>query len=176
MNPERKLVSIQKIDKIVPIEGADSIELCHILGWQVIAKKGEFKENDHCGYFEIDSKLPIRPWSEFLASKGYKIKTMKLNRFGGVISQGLALPLETFKDEYEFIKNKGVGDDITEIIGVEHCDTEKTRMRKKDSIDLALKKMSKEFPYSFLLKFNLFNKYYRNKLKKYYENREGKYN
>ena len=47
----RKLASVQKIGKITPIEGADRIELVHVLGWQVVAKKGEFKEGDYCVYF-----------------------------------------------------------------------------------------------------------------------------
>ena len=30
----RKLASIQRVWKIEPIEGADRIELSHVLGWQ----------------------------------------------------------------------------------------------------------------------------------------------
>ena len=105
----RHLASIQKIWKLTPIEGADRIELAHILGWQCVVNKGIFKEGDLCVYFEIDSFLPIRPEYEFLRKSSYKdspilgegfrLKTMK---FRGQISQGLALPLEDvgilFKD------------------------------------------------------------------------------
>ena len=37
----RKLASIQRIWKIEPIDGADRIELAHILGWQCVVNKGQ---------------------------------------------------------------------------------------------------------------------------------------
>ncbi len=91
----RELAYVAKIAWVRPIQGADNIELVGILGWTCIAKKNEFKEGDLAIYFEIDSKLPATEWSEFLASKNYKVKTMKLNKFK-VISQGLALPASAF--------------------------------------------------------------------------------
>lgn len=97
----RKLASIQKIKEIAPIEDADKIELVKILGWQCIAKKGEFKPGDLCIYFEIDSFLPIREEYGFLRAssykksellgEGYKLKTQKMR---GQISQGLCLKLD----------------------------------------------------------------------------------
>lgn len=92
---ERELAYVVKVGWVRPIEGADNIELIGINGWTCIAKIGEFKEDDLAVYFEIDSKLPEADWSEFMASKGYKVKTMKLNKFK-VISQGLALPASAF--------------------------------------------------------------------------------
>ena len=50
----RNLATIQKIDWIKPIEGADKIEFCGILGWEcVIAKKDNFKENSKRKVIEI---------------------------------------------------------------------------------------------------------------------------
>jgi len=68
----RKLASIQKIWKIEPIEGADRIELAHVLGWQCVVNKGQFSEMDMAVYFEVDSFLPIRPEFEFLRASSYK--------------------------------------------------------------------------------------------------------
>ena len=45
---ERKLASIQRIGKVLPIEGADAIEIVMINSWKVVSKKGEFKEGDLC--------------------------------------------------------------------------------------------------------------------------------
>lgn len=97
----RKLVTVQKITNIIPIDGADSIELAQILGWQCVVKKDKFKIGDWCIYFEIDSFLPIEPKYEFLRSncykkldnlgEGFRIRTRK---FRGQISQGLVMPLE----------------------------------------------------------------------------------
>lgn len=45
---ERRLAHVERIDWIRPIDGADNIELCGVLGWQcVIAKKDNFKVGDY---------------------------------------------------------------------------------------------------------------------------------
>ncbi len=88
---ERRLVSIQTIDAIAPIAGADKIEQARVMGWTVVIKKGEFAVGDPCVFFEIDSVLPDGPaWSEFLRPRGFRVRTLKLR---GVLSQGLALPV-----------------------------------------------------------------------------------
>ena len=87
---ERVLASIEKVENIRPIPDADAIEVASIKGWNIVVKKGEFKEGDLCVYCEIDSVLPMRPEFEFLANKKYRIKTIKLR---GQVSQGIAFPL-----------------------------------------------------------------------------------
>lgn len=47
---KRKLASVQYVHRITPIEGADRIECVHVLGWQCVADKGQFKIGDHCVY------------------------------------------------------------------------------------------------------------------------------
>jgi RNA ligase (TIGR02306 family) len=120
----RKLVSIKKIRKLMPIKGADFIELAMIDDWTCIVKKSEFKEGDSAVYFEIDSLLPEEPRYEFLSSSKkdyfgvpkYRIKTMKMK---GVLSQGLALPLDLFPELDEH--NEGC---VASIIKVEKYDPE----------------------------------------------------
>ncbi len=101
----RKLASVEVIWKIEPIEGADNIELVHVLGWQCVVDKGLFKPMDRCVYFEIDSFLPIEDRYEFLRKtsyknsdimgEGFRLKTIK---FKGKVSQGLVLPLYCFPE------------------------------------------------------------------------------
>ena len=43
---ERKLAHIELIESLSPIDGADKIEVAHVLGWQCVVKKGEFFTND----------------------------------------------------------------------------------------------------------------------------------
>jgi len=93
---DRKLVSIQHIANLEPIEGADKIEKATILGWKCVTQKGNFKVGDLCLFFEVDSLIPKKSWSEFLF-KGDKadkqevrLRTVRLRK---QISQGLALPL-----------------------------------------------------------------------------------
>lgn len=124
----RKLASIQRIWKIEPIEGADRIELAHVLGWQCVVNKGQFKEMDPAVYFEIDSFLPVRPEFEFLRSSSYKntdimgegfrLRTMK---FRGQVSQGLLLPVSLFP---EIPQDSEMGTDVTEILGVRKWEIE----------------------------------------------------
>lgn len=126
----RKLASIQRVWNIEPIEGADRIELISVEGWKCVANKGQFKKDDLCVYFEIDSFLPIRPEFEFLRSssyrktdimgEGFKLKTMK---FRGVLSQGLALPLSLFND-LPGEADIGIGMDVTEWLGVKKWEIE----------------------------------------------------
>ena len=103
----RKLASIQRIGAVLPILGADSIEVVTINSWRVVSKKGEFKEGDLCVYFEIDSFLPLEKDFEFLRKSSYKkmgdlegfrLRTIKLR---GQVSQGLCLPLSVLEKNDE---------------------------------------------------------------------------
>ena len=114
----RRLATIQTIENLTPIEGADFIECAQVLGWYLVTKKGEFKIGDPCVFFEIDSLLPDEPVFEFMRNRGFRVKTVKFKR---QISQGLALPMDAFKwglplfgeDQYP-----NMGDDVTEHLGV----------------------------------------------------------
>ena len=124
----RKLASVQRIWKIEPIEGADRIELAHVLGWQCVVNKGQFQPMDIGVYFEIDSFLPIRPEFEFMRTSSYK-KTdimgegfrLRTMRFRGQISQGLLLPLSQFP---EIPADAEMGTDVTDLLGVRKWEIE----------------------------------------------------
>lgn len=108
----RNLASIQRIDWIHPIEGKDRIELAGVLGWQVIVQKGEFQVGDLCVYVEIDSQLPDKPEYEFLRSKNFRIRTMRL---GSVLSEGICFPLTVLPVRDEAY---ALGEDVTSVMGV----------------------------------------------------------
>lgn len=118
----RKLATIQTIAAISPIQGADAIEVAHVLGWQVVVKKGEFKPGDKCVYFEVDSYLDhTDPRYGFLLSSSYRnndfmgeglrIRTITLR---GKLSQGLALPYSLFPE----LGDREAGEDVTEALHV----------------------------------------------------------
>ncbi len=107
---ERQLASIQKVYNIRPIEGADKIVVCNILGWNVVIRKDEFKDGDLVVYCEVDSILPQKPEFEFLKDRGYRIKTIKLKK---QISQGICFPLSVLPNGAY-----NEGDDVTELLGV----------------------------------------------------------
>lgn len=124
----RKLASVQVIWKIEEIEGADRIELAHVLGWQCVVNKGQFQPMDRAVYFEIDSFLPICDEFEFLRTssyrktdimgEGFRLKTM---RFRGQISQGLLLPVSLFPS---IPKEVEVGEDVSDLLGIRKWEIE----------------------------------------------------
>ena len=117
----RQLVSIRKVDDLLPIPGADKIETAMIGGWPVVVKKGEFQIGQLGVFFEVDSFLNNEdPRFEFLATKrvkkivdgvetekvedtssewngikGVRLKTIRLRK---QLSQGLILPLRLFPE------------------------------------------------------------------------------
>lgn len=133
INKKRALAYTARCGVIKPIEGADNIELMAVNGWNVIVKKGEFKEGDLCVYFEIDSKLPVREWSEFMLKKHYKVKTMKLNKFG-VISQGLALPTNVFDITIPEEENVDLTEKLDVVYSVDEDNKRKAEISKYDKM------------------------------------------
>lgn len=146
INGKRALAYIVVCGKVSPIEGADNIDIAEVGGWKVIIRKGEIAEGDKCVFFEIDSKLPEKEWSEFLRPKHFKVKTMKLGKFN-VISQGLLLPLSTFPE----LRNHEVNTDVTEILGVEYSVAE-DNYRKKTNQNAKYTSMGARHPKLFKTK------------------------
>jgi RNA ligase (TIGR02306 family) len=117
----RSLVTIQKVKEISPIKDSDFLELAHIMGWQCVVKKGEFKTGDLGVYYEVDSFLPVDERYEFLRGSsfrdnadngtGFRIRTMRMR---GQLSQGLLLPLEKFPE----LAGLEEGSDVTEKLNV----------------------------------------------------------
>lgn len=106
----RKLVTIQEVAEVLPIENADRIETVRVLGWYVVVKKGQFEVGDKVVYAEIDSKFPEKEEFEFLKNSNYRVRTAKMR---GQVSQGLCFPLDILPEgDYE------VGDEVTELLGV----------------------------------------------------------
>jgi len=123
---ERKLATIRKIKEILPIEGADSIELAIVDGWKVVvAKNVGHKVGDLVVYCEIDSFLPIREEFEFLRkssykkmgdAEGFRLKTIKLRN---TLSQGLILPYGVIPiAQFATAAELPEGMDVTEMLGI----------------------------------------------------------
>ena len=107
----RKLASIQIIDTVSSIDGADRIEVSTMknLGWFCVTKKGEVKPGDKVVYFEVDSILPEKSEFEFLREGKFRIKTRKFKK---QVSEGLIIPIP------DDLKNLDVGSDVTVQMGV----------------------------------------------------------
>jgi len=122
----RKLATVRYIREILPIEGADNIEIAVVDGWNCIVKKGDFKSREIIVYIEIDSFIPIHPYFEYLRKSSYKkmgdqegfrLKTVKLR---GVLSQGLVVSLKGLIKE-GLLENRDYVtgfDDVTQKLGI----------------------------------------------------------
>jgi RNA ligase (TIGR02306 family) len=76
-------------------------------------KKNEFTPGSPCVFFEIDSVLPDgKPWAEFMRPRGFRVKTARLR---GVLSQGLALPVDILPDGVDVPE---LGTDVRDLLGV----------------------------------------------------------
>jgi len=113
---ERKLASVQIIEKLEEIPDAQKIEKATILGWEVVVNKGKFKVGDTCVYVEIDSILPPKPEFFFLEPRRYRIRTIKLKK---QVSQGIAFTLEEVGIK---IFDLPIGTDLTKTLGIKKHD------------------------------------------------------
>lgn len=119
----RELAYIQTIKALSPIPDADSIEKAEVLGWELVVKKGQFNVGDKIIYCEVDSILPEKPCFEFLRSKKFRIKTIKLR---GQVSQGIAFPLSIINELHpnSYISGLNIGTDVTALLGIVKYDPE----------------------------------------------------
>lgn len=106
---------ISRVAEILPIEGADKIELAKIKGWQSVVPKGQYKAGELVVFAEIDSLLPRAEWNEFLFrddKDSYRVRNAKLR---GVASQGVVFPVNILGRFWSI----GEGDCVMETLGVE---------------------------------------------------------
>jgi RNA ligase (TIGR02306 family) len=117
----RKMAKLCEIDAILPIEGADAIEVAVVGGWKVVVKKNEFRTGMRAVYCEIDSWIPTKlaPFlskgkepREFEGIKGERLKTIKLR---GQLSQGLLLNLD---HAIPWTNSYHLDDDVSEVLGI----------------------------------------------------------
>jgi hypothetical protein len=149
----KNLASIQKILWKKEIEGADKIELCGVLGWQVVCKKNEFQVGDLVVYIQIDTVAPEKPEFEFLRERNFRVRTIKLRK---QLSQGLIIPLITLGKFKE-------SDDVTEIIGVKKYEKPDNNPQKYEKPRIP-KVWYKKWIYLF--KYNILYKVFPNLRKK----------
>ena len=120
---KRKMASVERVIEVVPIPGADSIEVFRVLGWQVVGRKNEFAVGDLVVYIAIDAWVPheLAPFlskgqepKEYNGVLGSKLRTVKLR---GALSQGLLLPINFIGQQYHV-----EGTDPSELLNIQKYD------------------------------------------------------
>lgn len=150
---ERSLARVVLIDQLLPIEGADRIELAIVGGWQVVVQKGLYEAGvTPAVYFEVDSLLDTeRPyfadaagWSSKLLHSvdgrtHARVKTMKLRK---QLSQGYMIPLTETG-----LAGALVGSDLTKDLGVvKYEKAEESSMNNTGGVGGKLGKTALGFP------------------------------
>lgn len=146
LNPktnERELAYVARVTEIVPIEGADRVEVAKIQGWTCMVAKGAFQVGDLGVFFEADSKVPEKEPFLFMEKRHYKVKVQKFFK-GTVISDGLLMSFVDFgwKDG-----KYAEGDFLTKELGITYAEAEDNK-RKANSTD-KYKKMAQRHPKLF---------------------------
>lgn len=107
MNSTHK-VEVFKISTMEKHPNADSLSIVKFYGYDCIVRTSDFNIGDLVCYVPPDNVLPEKPEYEFLRSKKFRVKAMKLR---GVTSQGLILKAP---------EGTNVGDDVAAILGITH--------------------------------------------------------
>lgn len=152
---DRRLAHIEKVEALFPIDGADKIEVCQVLGWQCVVKKGEFWVGDTIVYIEVDSVVPEKPEYEFLRDRKFRVRTIKLR---GQVSQGLVVPCPDECKSYE------IGTDVTEAMGISKylSPSEQSELQREDEkIKLEKNRLKK-----FMMRYSWFRRMFLSRKKK----------
>jgi RNA ligase (TIGR02306 family) len=118
MENQNSVCYVGHIGDIIPILGADNIELVLVSGWQAITKKGEYTVGDKVVVATTDAVIP-EALSELMEvtnylRKGQRVRTVKLR---GVYSESLLIPFKYLAPK-SLVNNVKEGDDMMEILGV----------------------------------------------------------
>lgn len=148
----RQLASIREISDIRPIPGADRIVVAQVDGWECVVQKDEFHVGEHIVYVEVDSIVPERPEFEFLRSRKFRVRTIKLR---GQVSQGLVLPLSILPNG----TGCDLGDDVTDALGITKYDPEA-------QVEAQLLTKQPQTPQNPIAKFLMRFKWYRKRFMK----------
>jgi RNA ligase (TIGR02306 family) len=104
------MAPVASIEKITPHTNADQLELAQILGWQLVVRKGEFKEHDRVVYFPPDTMMPQELSDKIGVTKYLHKQRVSCTRLRGEPSFGIAIPPDDPTWE--------IGQDVSEYYGV----------------------------------------------------------
>lgn len=103
---KRKMASIQEVNGVYPIPGADRICQYGIQGWKIVDQVGKYQNGDRVIFAEVDSWIPNSQWpgltkpehfpKVYNGVEGEKLRTIRLRK---VLSQGLILPMSIMGNE-----------------------------------------------------------------------------
>lgn len=107
-------VNVIQIERVLPHENAERLEIVPVNGWQAVVKKDQFKAGDRAIYIEPDYTVPTtRAEFSFLAREGRDRHRLKAVRLRGALSFGLLIPVPFD------LADRAVGADVMADLGIE---------------------------------------------------------
>jgi RNA ligase len=128
-------VNVVRVEEILPHNGADTLGIVHIGGYQCVVKKDLYKVGDLALYIQPDTIVPVlEPFKFLWADREFadgtipeRLRRITVRRFRKEWSEGLLMPIADFQDLYkeatELTSAKlkvAEGDDVAELLGFTH--------------------------------------------------------
>ncbi|MCU0490717.1 MAG: RNA ligase (ATP) [Chloroflexaceae bacterium] len=85
------IVPVALIDAMLPHPNADALEIAHVLGWQLVVRKGDYQAGAKVVYFPPDTVLPLEVSERFGVTKYLSKQRIRCARLRGEPSFGLAV-------------------------------------------------------------------------------------
>ena len=90
--PSSLLVPVATVTNVRPHPNADSLDICEVLGWQVVTGKGNLKDGDSVLYVPPDAVLPLELSDRFGVTKHLSKGRVRQVKLRGEPSFGFAVP------------------------------------------------------------------------------------
>lgn len=137
---ERVMASVEVVEEVQDIEGADRLQHYRVKGWWVVDQKGKYLVGDSVVFCEIDSFVPesIAPFltkgkaKTFNGVQGNVLKTIRLR---GARSQGLLLPLSVAEEV--IVLELMVGLDVSIPLGIVKYERQENERGSNGNIEQA---------------------------------------
>ena len=117
-------VNVVRIEEILPHNGADTLGIVYIGGYQCVVKKDAYKVGDLALYIQPDTIVPVHPafaflWADREWSDGEptaRRRRITVRRFRKEWSEGLLIPIS----EFDWKVYPYEGQDVAELLGFMH--------------------------------------------------------
>jgi len=141
-----------------PDPDTTNLELLNIDGYQVVARKGQFKPGDLAVYIQPDSIVPqTEPfrfiWEQYVTADGTvpaRRRRITVRKFRKEWSEGLLLPVGDFAEELGLYGGlNGLftpGQDVSDALGIEHYDPDVDNQSTKGETANAPKVRKRRYP------------------------------
>ena len=109
-----KLASLEYVTSVINHPNADLLDIVHVLGYDCIVARDEFKPGDIVVLIQPDTVLPDDPWAELFKKRSSRVKACKLR---GEWSFGIIIDPKKLDANIPLVADN-IGIDISAVIGV----------------------------------------------------------